>query len=323
MIEFGNGEFHFRLVEGWGHNLVDWEDSKSGLSRISGLSCDSQGRVYLLSRNERPVLIADRDGQLLESWDASLFDIPHGATVDADDNFYCVDSGGHMVYKFDRHGKLLFTLGRRGHPSDTGAEYKPMHEMPDYRTVKRGAGPFFAPTNLAVAPKSGDLYISDGYGNSRIHRFTKDGAYVESWGEPGVRPGQFHIPHGVLVGPNDVVYVADRDNKRIQLFDLTGHFLEQWTFTLYPSHLVLGPDGLLYVCESLETPAFDGSPAGFRILTLEGKELAFFDNGIAGRAYQKTRAAHDICVDSEGSVYIGDVGNVPKDHVGVWKYKRV
>ena len=126
------------------------------------------GRAHLFSRGERSVLVADSDG--------------------------------YMAHKLDKDGRLVFTLGRRAKPSDTGPEYKPMHEIPDCRTIKRGAGPFFAPTNLAMAPENGALYIPGGDDNSRIHRFTSGGAYVQSWGEPGIRPEQFHIPHGVFAG---------------------------------------------------------------------------------------------------------------------------
>ena len=320
---YGEGDFRYERVEGWGEQLVDWDDSSWGLRKVSGLGADKDDRIYWLTRSDRPILITDKDGNLLEQWGEGLFDTPHGATIDDDGNFFCVDVEGHMVHKFDKHGKLVLTLGRRGHPSDTGADYKPMHEMPDYRTIKRAAGPFHAPTNLAIAPKNGDLYISDGYGNCRVHRFTKSGAYVQSWGEPGVGPGQFHMPHGILVGPNDVVYVADRENGRIQLFDLFGHFLEEWTFLFRPSHMILGRDGLMYVCECKQTDVFDGSPSAIRILTLEGKQVALLDNGVGAQPGKPYRAGHAMCIDSEGSIYLGYVGKVPEGFFGISKYRRV
>src|SRR6185369_3048668 len=118
-------------------------------------------------------------------------------------------------------GKLLLTLGTSGKPSDTGIDGI------DYRTIKRVGAPFHRPTNIALAA-DGSIYASDGYGNARVHKFAADGKLLFSWGEPGSGPGQFHVPHGIAVDPNGTVFVADRENSRIQLFTSEGKFLYAW-----------------------------------------------------------------------------------------------
>lgn len=317
-----SGDFRYELEEGWGRGLADWEDSQWGMRKVVGLGSDQQNNIYILTRSDYPIIEANPNGQLIRRWGKEYFDCPHGATLDAQGNLFCVDFVGHMVHKFSPERKLLMTLGKRGVPSDTGATFLPGEAAPDYRTVRRAAGPFNAPNNLSIA-RNGDLYIADGYGNARVHRFTAKGEYIQSWGEPGSLPGRFHLPHGILVGPNDIVYVADRENDRIQLFDLWGNYLTQWDFVVRPSHLILGPDNLVYICECKRTNVFDGSPSSIRIVTLDGEELAHFDNGVGYVQRKPYRAAHAICVDGEGSIYIGDVGAVPENHFGLYKFRRI
>ena len=325
MKKFGVGKFCYKVDENWGLALADWEDKQWGLRKVTGLATDQYDNVYIISRSDRPIIVADKEGNFLREMAKEYkeyFETPHGATLDAEGNLFCVDCTAHVVYKFSPEGKLLMTLGKRGCPSDTGAIIKPGEIAPDYRTVKRAAGPFNAPNNVAIAP-NGDLYVADGYGNCCVHRFTSKGEYVMSWGAPGNLPGQFYMPHGILVGPNNIVYVADRENDRIQLFDLYGHFICSWDFIERPSHLVMGPDNLIYICECKRTDVFDQSPSAIHIVTLEGENVAKIDNRIGHLHGEDYRAAHAICVDREGSIYIGDVGQPPKGHFGLHKYVRV
>jgi DNA-binding beta-propeller fold protein YncE len=189
---------------------------------VAGVAVDSHDRVFVFNRGEHPLVVFDRDGTWRGSWGAGLFARPHGITIGPDDAVYCTDDVGHAVYKFSPEGRLLLTLGTAGVPSDTGATSM------DFRTIIRSGAPFHYPTNLAIAP-GGDLYVSDGYGNARIHRFSADGRLLHSWGEPGDGPGQFRIPHGIAVDQTGTVFVADRENSRIQLFDAKGTYLSSWT----------------------------------------------------------------------------------------------
>jgi DNA-binding beta-propeller fold protein YncE len=156
--------------------------------------------VYVFNRGEHPLVVFDRDGKFLHSWGEGVFSRPHGITIGPDDAVYCTDDHDHTVRKFTPEGKLLLTLGTSGRPSDTGATSM------DFRTIRHSGPPFHYPTNVALAP-SGELYVSDGYGNARIHRFTADGRLLLSWGEPGGGPGQFRVPHGIAV---------DRQGKDIE-----------------------------------------------------------------------------------------------------------
>ena len=185
----GTDKINYQPVEGWAKLPEGWR-----FKECAGVAVDSRDRVYVFSRGEHPVMVFDREGNFLTSWGEGLFDIPHGITVAPDDSIYCVDNGDHTVRKLTNEGELLMTLGREDHPPPRWS----------------GAS-FNQPTHLAVSPKTGDLYISDGYGNSRIHKYNPEGQHILSWGTPGIDPGQFVIPHNIAVDEEDNVYVADRE----------------------------------------------------------------------------------------------------------------
>ncbi|UCH58207.1 MAG: hypothetical protein JSV18_05975, partial [Candidatus Bathyarchaeota archaeon] len=151
----------------------------------------------------------DREGNFLKSWGEGIFANPHGVYIDADDRVYCVDKMDHTVRKFTQNGELLLTLGTKEQPGEAGAHFN-------------------RPTDIALSP-SGEMFVSDGYGNSRLHRFSPEGEHILSWGEPGDGPSQFNLPHGIWVDRKGRVLVADRQNRRIQLFTQDGEFLEEWT----------------------------------------------------------------------------------------------
>jgi DNA-binding beta-propeller fold protein YncE len=192
----------------------------------------------------------------------------------------------HVVLKYSLDGNLLMTLGAWGRPSDTGWSG-------DYRDpVKRAAGPFHAPSDVALSP-TGELYISDGYGNARVHRFTPDGRLLFSWGAPGkTAPGQFHIPHGVWVHTDGRVFVADRENGRIQIFSPGGEFLTQWGGLSRPCDIYIDRDLAVYV------PELD---AFMSILDMEGRVVARWPAPTPGPAGS---GGHAVWVDSHGDLYV-------------------
>ena len=171
-----------QLPEGW------------SFTEVVGVATDSRDRVFVFSRSEHPVTIFGRDGQFVDSWGEGEFVRPHGLHIGPDDSVYCCDDQDHTVRKYTADGKLLLKLGVSGQASDTGAT------TTDYRDIKRVGPPFNQPTNLALSP-DGEMYITDGYGNARVHKFSADGQLLYSWGEPGDGPGQFHLPHGIAVDP--------------------------------------------------------------------------------------------------------------------------
>ena len=274
----------------------------------TAVAVDSKDRVFVFCRGEHPVMVFNRDGTFVTSWGEGLFTRPHGITIGPDDSVYLTDDLGHAVRKFTPDGKLLMTLGTPGQPSDTGST------SIDYRTIRRAAGPFNYPTNVAIAP-NGDLYISDGYGNARIHHFSADGKLLHSWGEPGSGPGQFHVPHGIAIDRDGTVYLADRENSRIQLFSPDGVFLHEWTNLARPSQLFIVGEKF-YVAElgyragmwpGTKPPTPDATGGRVSILDRNRRLLASWGGGENPTAPGDFFAPHDIAVDSRGDIYVAEV----------------
>ena len=216
MTTVGAGRFTYQLIQDWA-KLPPGET----LGVVSAVATDSQDNVYVYQRQEPPVVVFDRQGTYLSSWGVSAITDPHGFYI-ADDIVYLTDRQDSVVLTFTLGGKPLQIIGKRGVHSDTGCE-RPGDLVP------RAAGPFNYPTELVPAP-SGELYVSDGYRNARVHRFASDGHLIASWGEPGkTAPNQFHLPHSLLVGKDGRVYVCDRENSRVQVFSGEGRYLAMWT----------------------------------------------------------------------------------------------
>src|SRR5881396_1487602 len=226
--------------------VAAWEKLPAGYTHpdVAAVAVDSKDRVFLFCRAEHPVMIYERDGRFVGRWGEGVFTMrTHGITIGPDNSVYCTDDAGHSVRKFTPDGTLLLTLGdNAGKPSESG------YNGSDLTTVARGASPFNRPTNLAVAP-NGDLYVSDGYGNARVHHFSSGGELRRSWGEPGTGPGQFMIPHGIAVHEDGRVFVCDRENDRIQIFSPDGEFLAEWTDVQRPTKLVFDHRGIAIVGE--------------------------------------------------------------------------
>src|SRR5206468_2908080 len=178
---------------------------------VAGVAVDKQDNVFCFSRGEHPVIVFDREGRFLRSWGEGHVRRAHAITIDADETVWLTDDLHHTVRKFTADGKLLLTIGNPDKPSEL-----------------QGGKPFNRPTHVAICPRTGSLFISDGYGNSRVHKYAPDGRHVMSWGEPGADPGQFNLPHNVATDAEGVVYVADRENHRVQIFDSQGRYQGQW-----------------------------------------------------------------------------------------------
>ncbi|MSO22546.1 MAG: 6-bladed beta-propeller [Acidobacteria bacterium] len=197
--------------------------------RVSAVTTDSKGDVYVFHRGKKAdaVVVFDSKGIYLRSWGRKFFGNPHGLRCDKDDNIWAVDNGNHQVCKFTREGKLLQTCGIKGQAAT------------DDKTFNR-------PTDIAFAA-NGDFFVSDGYGNSRVVKFNKDGKYLLSWGKPGSGPGEFQTVHSVGVDSKDRVYVSDRENNRIQIFTANGEFLKQWTHLGATQGLIITPNDEMWI----------------------------------------------------------------------------
>jgi DNA-binding beta-propeller fold protein YncE len=236
------------------------------------------------------------------------------------------------VRKFTPDGKLQLTLGNNaGKPSDSG------YDGASITTIVRGAPPFNRPTNLAVAP-NGDLYVSDGYGNARVHRFSSSGKLLASWGEPGTGPGQFMLPHGIAVDATGNVLVCDRESDRIQVFTAEGRFIREITDVQRPTQIVLA-GGLMYVSElgwragqrSFRTgPVERDLPSRVSVLDTNGIVVSRI-GGPDPCAAGSFCAPHGLAVDSNGDLYVAEVvwtiagkaGLVPPDCHTVQKLHRI
>ena len=279
----GTGEHTYRVEE-------DWARLPQGIEVMAAsVTVDSKDNVYCFSRvKEHPVVVFDRDGNFLRSWGAGLFAFPHTIRADADDNLWLVDRDLGQMLQFTGSGKLLRTIGTKGLRSDTGVAPDDFRSEA-YRDVTHGGAPFNLPTDIDAAP-SGDLFVSDGYGNARVHKFDAAGRHVMSWGEPGAGPGQFNLPHGVWIDRRGRVLLADRENDRIQVFDQEGRLLAIW-----PTRLI-GP-AVIYVDARDAVYVAEHNGGLISVLTLDGERLAQWGE-------PAFRSCHGLWGDSHGDLYV-------------------
>jgi len=254
---FGSGDYTYRVVDGWAKWPEDWQ-----LGDVAGVGVDGNDRVYAFHRGDHPMVVFDRDGNVLHSWGEGLFKRAHGVHMGLDDTIYLTDEGDHAVRKCTLDGKVLLTIGIPG----------------DAASFMSGQ-PFRRCTHTALSPGN-EIYVSDGYGNARIHKYAPDGKRIMSWGEPGSGPGQFNLPHNISCDADGWVYVADRENHRIQVFDGNGRFETQWHDLHRPSGMYM-PPGKCPVCYVGEIgPYYEfnrGAPnlgPRLSILSNEGKLIA-------------------------------------------------
>lgn len=278
-------------------------------TEVTAVATDSRDRVFVFNRGLHPVIIFDPQGNFLSSWGEGVFARPHGITIGLDDSVYCTDDLDHTVRKFTPDGRLLFTLGTSGRPSDTGAT------SIDFRTIKHAGPPFYFPTNVALSP-SGDIYVSDGYGNARIHKFSPQGELLLSWGSPGSGPGEFRVPHGIAVDRDGTVIVADRENSRLQFFSPDGKYLKEWTDIARPCQVILDSEGRFYVAElgykagmwpGTVAPHENATGGRISIYDPSGKLLSRWGGGLTPTAPGDFFAPHDLRLDSRGDLYVAEV----------------
>ena len=286
---FGSGDFQYTFVEGWAKLPTGMT-----FKECPGVAVDSRDNIHVLTRGEHPIIVLDREGNYIRSYGEGLFsaDRTHGLFIAHDDSVLIADDGLHTIQKFNSEGDKLMEIGQRNQP-------KPIWS----------GQPFNRPTSAAIMPSNGDVYISDGYGNSRIHVFTGSGDYKFSWGESGIDAGQFMRPHNIAIDSDDKVYVVDREVHRIQIFDARGNFLTMWNNIHRPDAMVLWDDHI-YVGELNGSGPPGGAPGlGHRvtIYDLEGKRVSLFGAEDEGEGAGHFIAPHGIAVDSKGDVYVSEV----------------
>ena len=301
----------YELVKGWPAFAAQYP-----LGQVTGVGTDTAGHILLIHRAGRRWVIDDQvfpdtpisaptilvldaqTGAILRSWGSGLFSMPHGLTVDRENNVWLTDVGLHQVIKCSPEGRVLMKLGVAGKPGTDSAHFN-------------------KPTDVALAA-DGSFYVSDGYGNSRVVKFSRTGKFLFAWGSKGDKPGQFNLPHAVDLDSNGHVYVADRENKRIQEFDSLGRFLKQWKSDRF--------ENMYSLCIDKKSQAlFAVDFLSLGNLVDKGSDVLQFrpDGTLAGRFgrtghYDGPVARyHDIALDREGNIYVGDIlGN------RIWKFRK-
>ena len=292
-VILGSGDFRYRVAEGWGELPTGWT-----YGDVAAVGVDRRDNVYVFNRSSHPMIVYDRNGRFLRSWGEGVFSRPHGLHMGPDDSVYLTDDGDHTVRKCSLDGRVLLTIGVPGKPSNY------MSGLPFHRC-----------THTALSP-AGDIYITDGYGNARVHKYSPSGKLLHSWGESGSDPGQFNIVHNVCCDDDGWVYVADRENHRIQVFDGNGKYQAQWGNLHRPCGLYMPPGKcqLCYVGElGPSLPVNKAAPnLGPRVTIVDhkGNTMARLGSERAGEALGQFIAPHGVAVDSRGDIYVGEVSNV-------------
>ncbi len=290
-VILGSGEHRYKVIENWAKLPDGWE-----FKDVGAVAVDSKDQVYVFNRGEHPMMVFDREGNFLRSWGEGQYPRAHGLHIDVDDTLYLTDDGGHVVRKCRTDGKVLLELGTPGKP-----------------TPYMSGLPFHRCTHTALSPK-GEIYVSDGYGNSKVHKYSPNGKLLMSWGEPGTDPGQFNIVHNIVTDAEGWVYVADRENHRVQVFDGNGKYEAQWNNMHRPCGLychrgprlefIIGELGsgmkVNRVHPNIGPRVSIVDKHGALIARLGGKDGPGTEPG-------KFIAPHGIALDSRGDIYVGEV----------------
>src|SRR5918911_3370426 len=290
MVALGTEAFTYEVVENWAKLPDGWS-----FREVGAVGTDAQDNVYVFNRGAHPMMVFDRHGNFLRSWGEGLFPRAHGITMGPDETVFCTDDGDHTVRQCTLDGKVLLTLGISGKPAPF-----------------MSGNPFNRCTHVAIDPRNGDFYVSDGYGNARVHKYTPNGKLLFSWGESGTDPGQFNIVHNICTDHEGWVYVADRENHRVQIFDGNGRYETQWNNLHRPCGLYMegGAHGCCYIGElGPHQPVnrnFPNLGPRLSILSRDGKLVSRVDEK-SGLSPTQFSAPHGLAVDSRGDVYIGEV----------------
>ena len=284
----GSGDFRFEHVPSWPKMPKHWS-----FVDASDAAVNSMDEVHILSRGAHPLTIWDTEGNFISSWGEGSFSAqPHGIYIVPNDNIWLVDRDFHIATEHSPDGTRLRTLGEKLVP------------MPAFAGL-----PFNMPSGLAIAP-NGEIFVSDGYGAHRVHKFSPESELLHSWGKEGAGPGEFALLHNVWVDSRSRVFICDRENHRIQIFNDQGNFLEQWTDLQAPGDLWI-KDEIVYVIEQ-------GGGCAVSIWTLDGALITRW-RGSEGPGKGTISSGHGICVDSHGSIYVTELGEVGR----VQKFRRL
>jgi len=298
--EDGVSKPNYELVNGWPELSKDYK-----IGQPTGIDIDKDEHIFVFHRaghkwttpfpdsviSQNTILELDNEsGKIINSWGANYFIMPHGLTVDKQNNIWLTDVGLHQIFKFNHDGELLMKLGVAKVPGNDSLHFN-------------------LPTDIAVAD-DGSFYVSDGYGNSRVVKFSATGKYLFTWGSHGNKPGEFNIPHAITLDDKGNVYVADRENNRIQVFDSTGVFIKEIMnnekVAQIPSITLDNSQHLFAVDYDFKDSIVNGST----IFLYDSSGKVFLKFSDAGTNKRAVAWFHDISVDKDGNLYAGDIHNM-------------
>lgn len=295
-----NGQIKYELVTKWPELSKDYK-----LSQPTGIGIDTNDHIFVFHRTGRKwtepfpdslisqntILELDNEsGKIINSWGANYFIMPHGLSVDKQNNIWVTDVGLHQIFKFNHDGKLLLKLGIAKVPANDSLHFN-------------------LPTDIAVAD-DGSFFVSDGYGNSRVVKFSATGKYIKAWGTYGNKPGQFIIPHGIAIDKNNIVYVADRQNNRVQLFDTAGNYIRELKNDISVEQLpsiTIDNTNHLFAIDYDPTKKEDSSVMGSTIFEIDSSSHSKDRFGALASANRTSCWFHDIAIDKKGNIYVGDI----------------
>ena len=259
----------------------DWPRLPAGwtLEETPGVAVDAREHVFVFHRGKHSLIEFDNAGNVVRTWGDGVFVRPHGLRFDNEGNLWAADDLGHIVVKMDALGRVRMVLGRKNTKGETNDTFN-------------------RPTDLAFTP-SGDFYVADGYGNSRVVKFNKEGKFIRAWGKKGSGEGEFNLPHAVAVDNQGRVYVGDRENHRMQIFDGDGKFLAQWKHVGSPWGIVITEDQSIYMCDGHNN----------RILRLNTKGEILGVLGAPGKLPGQLDFSHHMAIGPSGSIYVAEIKN--------------
>ena len=289
----------YRVVEDWPRKPADvrW-------GAMAGIAVDGADNVWTFHRGNVPMQVYRSDGSLVKSFGGGgMFNNPHAVRIDRAGNVWVVDNGYHTVRKMTPDGKVLLTLGTAG---EAGNDETHMYQ----------------PTDVAIAP-AGDIFVSDGYVNQRVIHFDKTGKFVKAWGTLGAGPGEFSLVHGIAIDSKGRLYVVDRNNSRIQVFNQSGTYVTEWRNLITPWAITITPQDDIYVVGSTPMVYSQIPPSPVRMNGMPTKDQVVmrfdtdgrvkhiwaFAMGMPGTPTKPGEVLwlHSVAVDSHGSLYVGDI----------------
>ncbi len=290
LIILGFTTFSIRIIEAQNNNIIPVLEytpvegffhlpPDMNFGEVAGVALDHRGHIFVFNRGLHPIIEFNQDGQFIRTLAQGMVGSAHGLRIDDHDNLWITDVATHTVLRLNQEGHVTMVLGRMNTSGETDALFN-------------------QPTDVAFGP-AGEIFVTDGYGNSRVVKFDRDGNFVKSWGSKGNAPGEFNLPHTIVIDKHNLVYVGDRENQRIQIFDLNGNFLKEWKHVGAPWGLDIAKDGTLFMADGYAN----------RVLQLNADGKIIGTLGRPGKKAGQFLFAHSVTIGPDGALYVSEILN--------------